>query len=143
VSTCASWRPEKLVAGEVAIEFFEVPPEEDAEFLAAWAAEGGGELYRAIRDDVRCRFVAVTAGTDYELVREDGAVQESGGVVLVHEWTGPPELPTGNRGYIGSRLYRGADGCVEIAWWSSPLMVFRARRPGDLYVRATPSRSAG
>jgi hypothetical protein len=122
------------VTDAVAIEFFEVPPEEDAEFLAAWAAEGGGELYRAIRDDVRCRFVAVTEGADYELVREDGAVQESGGVVLVHEWEEPPEVPADNRGYIGSRLYRGAEGFIEIAWWSSPLMVFRAQRPGDLYV---------
>jgi hypothetical protein len=130
------------VAREVAIEFFEVPPEEDEEFLAAWGAESGGDLYRAIRDDVGCRFVAVTAGEDYELVREDGAAQESGGVVLVHEWREPPELPTGRRGYIGSRLYRGAGRFVEIAWWSSPLMVFRAKRPGDLYVRATPSRSA-
>ncbi len=78
----------------------------------------------------------------YELVREDGAVQESGGVVLVHEWREPPELPTGRRGYIGSRLYRGAERYVEIAWWSSPLMVFRAKRPGDLYVTATPSRAS-
>jgi hypothetical protein len=131
------------VAGAVAIEFFEVAPDEDEEFLAAWAAEGGGDLYRAVRDDVRCRFVAVSAGGDHELVREDGTVQESGGVVLVHEWKEPPELPAGRRGYIGSRLYRGPARYVEIAWWSSPLMVFRARRPGDLYVRATPSRSAG
>jgi hypothetical protein len=131
------------VAGEVAIEFFEVPPDEDEAFLAAWAAEGGGDLYRAVRDDVRCRFVAVGSGGEYELVREDGAVQESGGVVLVHEWAEPPEVPAGNRGYIGSRLYRGPAGHVEIAWWSSPLMVFRAKRPGNLYVRATPSRSAG
>lgn len=131
------------MAGAVAIEFFEVAPDEDGEFLAAWAAEGGGDLYRAVRDDVRCRFVAVSAGGDHELVREDGAVQESGGVVLIHESAEPPELPAGLRGYIGSRLYRGPAGHVEIAWWSSPLMVFRARRPGDLYVRATPSRSAG
>jgi hypothetical protein len=130
------------MAGEVAIEFFDVPPEEDEEFLAAWAAEGGGELYRAIRDDVRCRFVAVTAGGEYELVQEDGVAEVSGGVVLVHEWREPPELPTGRRGYLGSRLYRGAEGYVELARWSSPLMVFRAKRPGEVYVRATPSRSA-
>jgi hypothetical protein len=122
------------VADAVAIEFFEVPPEEDEAFLAAWAAEGGGELYRAIRDDVRCRFVAVTVGGAYELVRDDGAAEVSGGVVLVHEWAEPPEVPAGSRGYIGSRLYRGAEGYVEIARWSSPLMVFRAKRPGDLYV---------
>lgn len=130
------------MAGDVSIEFFEVPPEEDEAFLAAWAAEGAGDLYRAIRDDVRCRFVAVTVGGEHDLVREDGTVQDSGGVVLVHEWDEPPELPTGRRGYIGSRLYRGVHGYLEIAWWSSPLMVFRAKRPGDLYVRATPSRSA-
>jgi hypothetical protein len=130
------------VAGAVSIEFFDVPGEEDEEFLAAWAAEGVGVLYRAIRNDVRCRFVAVTPGGEYELVRKDGAAEVSGGVVLVHEWREPPELPTGRRGYLGSTLYRGAGGYVEIARWSSPLMVFRATRPGDLYVRATPSRSA-
>jgi hypothetical protein len=122
------------VAGEVAIEFFKVPPHEDEAFLAAWAAEGGGVLYRAIRDDVRRRFVAVTAGGDYELVREDGVADVAGGVVLIHEWEEPPDVPTGRRGYLGSRLYRGAAGFVEVALWSSPLMVFRARRPGDLYV---------
>jgi hypothetical protein len=131
------------VPGGVSIEFFEVPPQEDEEFLAAWAAEGGGALYRAIRDDVRCRFVAVTAGGGYELVREDGAPEVSGGVVLVHEWEEPPELPTGRRGYLGSRLYLGPEGYVEIARWSSPLMVFRAKRPGHLYVIATPARSGG
>jgi hypothetical protein len=124
------------------IDWFEVPPGDDEEFLATWAAEGGGELLRAIRDDVRCGFVAVTAGGEYELVREDGAAEVSGGVVLVHEWHEPPELPTGRRGYLGSRLYRGDEGYVEIARWSSPLMVFRAQRPGVLYVRATPSRTA-
>jgi hypothetical protein len=132
-----------IVAGEVSIEFFDVRPDEDEEFLGAWAAEGRGVLYRAIRDDVRCRFVAIAAGTEYELVREDGWDAESGGVVLVQAGDEPPELPTGRRGYIGSRLYRGAEGYVEIARWSSPLMVFRARRPGDLYVRATPSRTSG
>ena len=91
-------------------------------------------LYKAIRDDVRRRFVAVSEGGDHELVREDGVEEVAGGVVLFHAWDEVPELPTGNRGYIGSRLYRGAEGYVEIAWWSSPLMVFRAKRPGDLYV---------
>jgi hypothetical protein len=131
-----------LVAGDVSIEFFEVPADEDEEFLAAWGAEGGGELFRAIRDDVRPRFVAVSEGGDFALVREDGVEEAAGGVVLFHAWDAPPDLPTGNRGYIGSRLYRGTGGYLEIAWWSSPLMVFRAKRPGDLYVRATPSRSA-
>ena len=128
--------------GDVGIEWFDVAPEEDEEFLAAWAAEGGGELYRAIRDDVACRFIAVTAGGDYELIREDGVGEVSGGVVLVHEWDEPPYLPTGRRGYLGSRLYRGAGRYVEVARWSSPLMVFRAQRPGDLYVTATPSRTS-
>ena len=131
------------MTGAMSIEFFDVPPEEDDAFLAAWAAEGGGELYRAIRDDVRFRFVAVIAGGDHELVREDGTVQESGGVVLVHECDAPPDLPTGRRGYIGSRLYRSPAGYVEIAWWSSPLMVFRAKRPGDLYVKATRALREG
>ena len=136
-------QPDPPARGEVAIEFFEVPPDEDEDFLAAWAAEGGGVLYRAIRDDVRRRFVAVTAGGEYELVREDDGTEVEGGVVLVHESDAPPDMPTGRRGYLGSRLYRGAAGFVEIARWSSPLMVFRAKRPGDLYVRATPSRTSG
>jgi hypothetical protein len=83
---------------------------------------------------VRRRFVAVTPGGAYELVRDDGVAEVSGGVVLVHQWDEPPEVPAGNRGYIGSRLYRGPAGYVEIARWSSPLMVFRTKRPGDLYV---------
>jgi hypothetical protein len=132
-----------LLAGDVAIEWFEVPPEADEDFLSAWAADGGGgDLYRAIRADADYRFVAVSAGGEYELVREDGAVDVAGGVVLIAACDHPPELPTGRRGYIGSRLYRGAQGYVEVARWSSPLMVFRAKRPGDLYVTATPSRSA-
>jgi hypothetical protein len=94
------------VAGAVAIEFFEVAPDEDEEFLAAWAAEGGGDLYRAVRDDVRCRFVAVTAGGDYELVREDGTGRSP--VAWCSSTSGRTAGgAAGRRGYIGSRLYRG------------------------------------
>jgi hypothetical protein len=132
------------MAGDVAIDWFAVAPDDDEVFLAAWAAEGGaGALYRAIRADVAYRFVAVTPGRgEYELVREHGSIDVAGGVVLIATYEEPPELPTGRRGYIGSRLYRGEAGFVELARWSSPLMVFRAKRPGDLYVTATPSRSA-
>jgi hypothetical protein len=132
------------MAGEVAIEWFEVAPGDDEAFLAAWAADGGGgELYRAIRADAGYRFVAVSPGGEYALVREDGTMAVAGGVVLIAVHDAPPELPAGRRGYIGSRLYRGPAGLVEIARWSSPLMVFRAKRPGDLYVTTTPSRTAG
>ena len=73
------------MANEIAIEFFEVTPEEDEEFLAAWAAEGGGALYRAIRDDafpavrVRSRYVIPVAA----LERPAAVAVESGGRVEV------------------------------------------------------------
>jgi hypothetical protein len=66
------------------INLFEVSPEDDDAFLAAWQSErvGGGVLLRALRADADFRFVelaavepgAAAAGAGlYEVVHEDGA----------------------------------------------------------------------
>jgi heme-degrading monooxygenase HmoA len=128
-------------------------------------------LHRALRDDVDFRFVNVTrvdspqvwqeaiadpefAGgrmpfkahpSLYEVVHEDGALDDDGGVVLINPfevpagdddgflagWGRARELLAGQRGYLGTRLHRSlapqADlRFVDIARWSSPLMFFRA-----------------
>jgi 23S rRNA A2030 N6-methylase RlmJ len=48
-------------------------------------------LYRALRPDVELRFVSVGEGDGYEVVREDGAPDTRGGVVLID----PFEVPAG------------------------------------------------
>jgi heme-degrading monooxygenase HmoA len=141
------------------IDLFEVAPESDDAFLAAWENERGGSavLYRALRADVDFRFVAVAAVDDdspaagrYEAVQEDGAPDGSEGVTLVN----PVEVPEGEderfvagweraraaladqRGYLGTRLHRSVgDGdfrFVDLARWSSPLMYARATRRPEL-----------
>jgi hypothetical protein len=110
-----------------AIEFFEVPPDEDDAFIAAWRKEHGEALlFRAIRSDAESRFVGIAPGGPYALVHEEGAVDEPDGVFLV-DVTALEPAP-GRRGYLGMRRY-AADGQpdVTIARWSSPLMVQRAR----------------
>jgi hypothetical protein len=112
----------------------------------------GGTLYRALRDDVTYRFVAIAPGTGYEVAYEDGDPDGAGGVVLVEPFAVPPEddepflaawreahdALAARRGYLGARLYRAAAPAeprwVEIARWSSPLMVARAGGTGDLYL---------
>ena len=108
-------------------------------------------LYRALRPDVEFRFVSVAEGDGYEVVREDGAPDTPGGVVLID----PFEVPAGEddaflagwdadrtvlaqkQGYLGGRLYRAAGPAdfrfVELARWSSPLMVQREAAEGALY----------
>ena len=119
------------------IEFFEVPPDADEAFLADWQRErGGATLYRAIRPDTPVRFVSVAPGGSHELIHEDGDVDGEGGIIRIDviddelslvEWREAREVFATRRGYLGSRLYRGADaGFVAIARWSSPLMVQRA-----------------
>lgn len=132
------------------ITLFEAPEDEGA----LVAAVGAADLYRALRDDVEFRFVAIgrvppdvpgTAyGGDYEAIYHDGRTALTGGVTLVdpfavpeeHDdeflrlWRAQHEALARHRGYLGTRLYRD-DGAarfrhVEIARWSSPLMVARA-----------------
>jgi hypothetical protein len=111
-----------------------------------------GTLYRALRDDVPYRFVAIGPGDGYDVVHEDGDPDGAGGVVLVEPFAVPPEddepflaawrdahaALASARGYLGARLCRraapGEPRWVEIARWSSPLMVARAGAEGALYL---------
>ncbi len=108
------------------IELFDVAPGEDDEFLAAWEAAGApGVLLRAVRDDAPVRYIAVAPEGEYELVHEEGAVDEPGGVILVEPCATEPGAFAGNRGYLGMRVYSGPSD-VTVARWSSPLMIQRA-----------------
>jgi hypothetical protein len=111
-------------------------------------ADAAGVLYRALRPDVGFRFVSVAEGDGYEVVREHGRADTPGGVVLID----PFEVPAGEddaflagwdaaravlaaqQGYLGARLYRAGGPAdfrfVEIARWSSPLMIQRAGARG-------------
>ena len=126
------------------IDLFAVPPGEDEQFLADWRESGAaGVLYRALRDDVDFRFAAVGEGGGYEVVREDGAPGTEGGCVLIEPfdvapddderflaaWAARREGLADKRGSLGTRLHRDREAgfrFVEVAHWSSPLMVFRA-----------------
>jgi hypothetical protein len=113
--------------------------------------DAAGVLYRALRPDVDFRFVSVAEGDGYEVVREHGAPDTPGGVVLID----PFEVPVGEddaflagwdaaravlarrQGYLGARLHRAtgpeAFRFIDLARWSSPLMVQRAAVRGALY----------
>jgi hypothetical protein len=120
------------------IELYDVPPGDDDDFLAAWEADGEGVLLRAIRDTAEPRYASVAPGPgEYELVHEEGAVDEPGGVILIELSATAPGAFAGRRGYLGMRVYRGP-GDVTIAHWSSPLMIQRAGAPYlALYQRVT------
>jgi hypothetical protein len=108
------------------IELFDVAPGADEEFLAAWEADRAeGLLLRAVRDDAPVRYVAISAGDDYELIHEEGAVDAPGGVILIAPSATEPGTFAGRRGYLGMRVYRGPTD-ITIARWSSPLMIQRA-----------------
>jgi hypothetical protein len=107
-----------------------------------------GTLYRALRADAAIAFVVLAPGDTYEAAHEDGDPDGAGGVVLVEPYDVPetedePFLAAwneahaelaGHRGYLGARLYRAVASVeprwVEIARWSSPLMVSRALGEG-------------
>jgi hypothetical protein len=113
--------------------------------------DAAGVLYRALRPDVDFRFVWVAEGDGYEVVREHGTPDVAGGVVLID----PFEVPAGEddaflagwdaaraalaaqQGYLGARLHRATGPAdfrfVDLARWSSPLMVQRAAAKGALY----------
>jgi hypothetical protein len=117
-------------------------------FLAARPAEvpaAGTTLLRALRDDVDFPFVAIGPGAAYRVRHEDGAPDGRDGVVAVNPFEVPgPEaerfvagwhrvhaLLAAERGYLGTRLHEAAGDAafrfVDVARWSSPLMVSRAR----------------
>jgi len=114
----------------------------------------GASLYRALRADVRYRFVVVAPGSGYEVAQEDGDPDGAGGVVLVEPFAVPPgedqrflaawreahAALAAQRGYLGARLYRnaapGEPRWMEMARWSSPLMYSRAGGEGALYLPA-------
>ena len=125
---------------EGVIELFAVPPEEDAAFLAAWAAEAplGATLHRALRADVPERFASLPAG----------AADAGGGVLLIAAFDVPGGEDDGfltawervravfsaRQGHLGAQLLRSADArFVAVVHWSSPLMYARAvHQEGDL-----------
>jgi hypothetical protein len=100
------------------IEFFTVRPDEDEQFLSAWAAEPrDATLLRALRDDVQPRFASLTDAP-------------GGGVFLIGQFEVPE---TTRQGFLGVRT----DGELTIAHWSSPLMYARTgwKLTGELYAR--------
>jgi hypothetical protein len=120
--------------------------------LADEPREPAGAVYRAWRPDARFPFVEVVAGGGpYDVVHEDGSPDGAEGVTLVEPfdvpggeddafldaWRAEHAGLAGRRGYLGARLYRRAAPAefrfVEIARWSSPLMVSRAGAQGALY----------
>jgi hypothetical protein len=104
--------------------------------------------YRALRPGAGPRFVSIGEGDGYEVVREHGTPDVAGGVVLIDRfevpageddaflagWDAGRADLAGQRGYLGARLYRADRRYVELARWSSPLMVQRAGLPGALYL---------
>jgi hypothetical protein len=117
------------------------------ELLEAAPRGGGGVLYRALRDDVQFRFVAVgrTGGApSYEVVHDDGAPDGAGGVVVIDpfavpeaaddaflaDWHAARTELAAHRGHQGTRLYRAVAPAefrfVAFARWSSPLAFARA-----------------
>ena len=118
-----------------AIELYDVAPEDDEAFLAAWAADGDGVLLRAVRDDADVRYVSIGPGDDYALVHEEGDVDGPGGVILIAAAATEPGAFAGRRGYLGMRVYSGPRD-ITVARWSSPLMIQRAGVPyAALYQR--------
>jgi hypothetical protein len=101
------------------IEFFDVPPDADQAFLAAWnaAAEHGTTLHRALREDTQPRFAALS----------DPEGPDAGALLLVSapaDWDDLVAGWAGRQGFISARL----DGDVGVVHWSSPLMYARALR---------------
>jgi hypothetical protein len=139
---------------------FEVPPDADVSFVAAWDRDvRAAVLYRALRPDVDFRFVEIAdveappAGDDasaYAVAREDGRPDVEGGVVLIEpfevgdgederflaSWDRAREVLVRQRGSLGTRLHRSLAAAgfrfVDVARWSSPLMVARAMAQPDV-----------
>jgi hypothetical protein len=129
---------------------FAVPPDEDGRFLAAWRADGraDGVLYRALRPDVRRRFVELAPSGAYAVAYEEGELEGEGGVLLIGRFAAGDDRLTAAwmelraqfaplRGYLGARLLAG-DDIVGIVRWSSPLMHARAAARADVQAAARP-----
>jgi heme-degrading monooxygenase HmoA len=144
----------------VRISAFEVPAQHDESFVSEWdrAASGspGATLHRALRADVRFRFVGVARDTpegelssashsaSYDVVHQDGAPDGREGVMFInpsevpddadetflHGWNRAREALAGRPGYLGTRLHRSVGPAdfrfVNVARWSSPLMFAKA-----------------
>ena len=109
----------------------------------------GAVVYRAVRSDAPFPYVCIGPGDGYDVVHEDGTPDGSTGVVAIElfvvpagqdegflaAWAEERDDRTGRRGYLGSRLFRATAEAeyrfVELARWSSPLMIHRAgiRKP--------------
>jgi heme-degrading monooxygenase HmoA len=146
------------------ITAFDVPPEGDEAFLAGCS---GAVVHRALRPDVRFRFVAVGpadvggTGGAYELLWELGTPDVEGGAVRIELFDVPGDederfLPSWERlrgalaqqrGYLGTRLYRSMEPApfrfVDFTRWSSPLMFARAQKLPDVHaaIEAMPYSS--
>ena len=117
------------------IEFFAVTPDEDQAFLAAWEASAPPEttLHRALRADVRWRFVALPGES------RDGVLLVAAFGVTADDdfraaWEPVREAFSARQGFVGAQVREDAAGrAVAIVHWSSPLMYQRAVRAlGDL-----------
>jgi hypothetical protein len=89
--------------------------------------EGGVVLlarYRPNPSTTKTSDVFVVAGT--EPSDESDRVATKTSDAFVAAWDGLRAVLAGRRGHIGARLYRGAEDLVEVAHWSSPLMLQRA-----------------
>ena len=94
-------------------------------------------IYRALRPEVEPAEIVIAG---HEVVHEQGE-PEGDGVFHIERFDVPDRLHAefaadcreararlaGARGYLGARLYRDGDRFTEVARWSSPLMVHRAR----------------
>jgi hypothetical protein len=127
------------------IEFFAVPPEEDAAFLAVWATEAtpGATLHRALRTDVQPRFASLPSGP------ADGVLLivtfEATDDRFLAAWETARELFSARQGFVGARLLRDPDArVVAVVHWSSPLMYARTvDHEGDAIAAiGFPSRAA-
>ena len=107
------------------IEFFDVSPDEDDAFLAAWRSQPrAATLLRALRDGVQPRFASLTDAPE-------------GGVLLIGRFDVPEARP---QGFLGAREQDG----VTIVHWSSPLMYARTgwALNGELYAETRPEASS-
>jgi hypothetical protein len=106
------------------VDFFDVRNEDEPSFKEAWSAEApaGATLHRALREDVRPRYVALS----------DPPGPDGGALLLAErpqDWDAVVARWTPRQGFISARV----DGGLAIVHWSSPLMYQRAvQAEGDL-----------